>query len=244
MFESCRSNQSHWAVPQRFPKYIDKSPANTERLMTSNKKVYSCETSAISLSTFHTDDVASRPQFQRKSERKLHINFCTHKFIAYGGHSCVSNFHMNVHTKNTEHCISCWCNVPNSRDRYLLKSDGSTLISQIVSKLPSNIQSLLSLDDSDSPRKFCCRKCKVLFEKRQKHFEIVEQLEAEIIELARRRKRCSKSAFYTSTPKKTSTPGFIQSTSQCPLWPVSSLQGISPCSATNTNTENLGVKVL
>ena len=173
-------------------------------------------------------------------------------FIAYGGHSCVSNFHMNVHTKNTEHCISCWCNVPNSRDRYLLKSDGSTLISQIVSKLPSNIQSLLSLDDSDSPRKFCCRKCKVLFEKRQKHFEIVEQLEAEIIELARQRKRCSKlfdesavgSAFYTSTPKKTSTPGFIQSTSQCPLWPVSSLQGISPCSATNTNTENLGVKVL
>ena len=61
---------------------------------------------------------------------------------------------MNIHTKNTERCISCWCNVPNSRDRYLLKSDGSTLISQIVSKLPSNIQSLLSLDDSDSPENF------------------------------------------------------------------------------------------
>ena len=90
------------------------------------------------------------------------------------------------------------------------------------------IRSLLSLDHSDPCRKLCCRKCKITFEKRQKNFEIVEQLEAEIIELTKQRKRCCKQLFdhcesarectTTSTPKRTSSlPGTIQ---ECPISPV------------------------
>lgn len=84
-----------------------------------------------------------------------------------------------------------------------MKSDGSTVVSQLISKLPNNLRVLLQLDQF--ARQFCCRKCKRLFEKRQKDVESVQQIEADILKLIREGKGCSKQLFDNCDPAATLT---------------------------------------